>query len=188
MRPLLALSLLVLAPALAAQDAPARLAFTTVGPGVTTGTPGAPYHTGLLSASLSHTRLRGWRAAHVGASVQQELLGNDGYGEVHIGVGAATSAGPLLVSATAGPSVGYGRRGVYGPGPANIDGEETTLWLHDREGLGVGVRATAQAVLVLVPELGIGIEATHDRNTLFPTSGVRLLLSLGTHRQSLVRL
>ncbi len=182
--PGLLLAAFVAIPVVAQPDA-GRLVFTTGGAGVTTGTPDDPYGGAFLSASLSHTRTWGWRTLQVGGSGQAELLGNDRYGEVHVGAGGTASAGPLILTAAAGPSVAYGVRGVYGPGPVWPDGYQATVRLREREGLGVGLRATAQVVLVLAPELGLGVEATRDQTTLLPTSGVRLLLSLGTHRRSL---
>ena len=185
MRPLLALlAFAVWASAAVAQDAP-RLVFTTAGAGVATGVANDPFGGGLLSASITHARARGWRTLSAGASMQAELFGREEYAEVHVGYGATAAVGPVVLSATAGPAVGWGSRGVYGPteGPP---GETRTTLLRTRTGLGVGLRAMGQALLILAPELGVGVEVSHDQNTLLPTSGARLVLSLGTHRRSLL--
>lgn len=182
------LLVLLAAAAATAQPAapPARLVYTTVGAGGATGPRDAPYGSGFVSVAAEHVRIRGWRTLHIGASLQGDF-GRDRYSEVHIGAGATATAGPLVLTATVGPSLGSGRRGVYGPGPVWPDREPTLVRQGERARLALGLHASAQALLVVVPEVAVGLAASHDQNTLVPVSGARLVLSFGTHRQSLIR-
>lgn len=185
-----ALGLLVWAPTASAQEqspSSARLVFSTLGVGGTTAPTDDPYESMYPSVSLDHVRTHGWRTLRVGGTVQGDVLGRDGYAEAHLGFGATTVSGLLILSATVGPSLGFGTRGVYGPNQV-WPGRETLVRVATDEGAGVGLRASGQALVVVVPEIALGIEAAHDQNTFSPTSGARLLLSFGTHRRSLIRI
>ena len=186
----LALGLLCWVPTASAQESAHpvdRLAFTTLGVGGATAPGDEPYDDVYPSASLDHVRMRGWRTLRVGGSVQGDVLGRDGYAEVHLGVGSTAAPGPFVVSATVGPTVGHGSRGIYGV-DTTWPGREVVTRMATNEGVGLGLRASGQALVVVIPEVALGIEATHDQNTFAPTSGARLLVSFGTHRRSLIRI
>ena len=163
-----------------------RLAFTTLGVGGSTAPRDDPFDDVYPSAAFDHVRMRGWRTLRVGGSVQGDVLGRDGYAEVHLGLGATATSGPFVVSATAGPSIGRGSRGVYTL-DTDWPGRPVRVRAATDEGVGLGLRASGQALVVFVPEVGIGLEVAHDQNTFAPTSGARVFLSLGTHRRSLLR-
>ena len=105
----------------------------------------------------------------VSGSTEFSFLGrsgrSDGIGEVHVAMGTSGSVGPLFLSATAGPSIGFTTRG----GSSTASSTQTVP----------GVFAGVQGVLVILPAFGIGVEAFSQINAVMPVAGVGFNLSFG---------
>ena len=167
---LVALLVLLASAAASAQPAAPRPAVSSLSVGIgnaarpepRVGVSGGP----LLTASLDYQRSVGTLLAQVGVSGSSELFGGDELNEVHVAVGGAGSAGPLLLSAVAGPSVGGARvAGSGGSGPRS-----TPV---------VGAYIAARGIFVVVPRVGVGVEAFAHANTVLPVAGGRLVFAFG---------
>ena len=98
----------------------------------------------------------------VGASGAGGLFGGTVLSEAHVALGASASAGPMFVTATAGPSLGRAYSGLRQ--------EEVTV---------PGLYAGVQAELVFLPFLGLGAEAFAHLNAVRPTAGVGIVYAFG---------
>ena len=125
----------------------------------------------LLAGSIDYQRTVGPAPviAQVGASFSAELFGGDELVEAHVAVGASGSGGPVLFSATVGPSLARVRRSLSGD-PDFLDGRAVTL---------PGLYASARAILVVVPKVGFGVEAFAHVDAKLPLAGGRLVFAFG---------
>lgn len=117
-----------------------------------------------LSASLDFTRsiASGPAVVQVGVGTAVEFWGI-GFGEAHVGVGVHGSAGPVLWSSVAGPSLV-----LADPRPR-------------QEGMRVlpGAYAAMRAALVVTPKVGFGAEVFAHANAALPVVGVRGVFAFG---------
>lgn len=173
----LALSaLLVLSSSASAQPADSlarssRVSSLSLGP---LGLSASPDNGGLLLSAVRYTRSVGGGPFVVQVGATDNVYFNPfGSGsplrEVHVAAGVATSAGPVLVTAVAGPSVGWARRSSSRD-PRYADGRARTA---------LGVVASARAVLVVLPAVGLGVETFAHANAEVPAAGAGLTLAFG---------
>ena len=111
---------------------------------------------------------RGSLRVQLGATVATELLGRDELTEVHVAVGATASEGPLLVAAAIGPSLARVNRSLYDD--RSFEGGARTV---------LGAAVDVQATLVLVPNLGIGVDAFAHVNGPLPVVSIGPRLVIG---------
>ena len=108
--------------------------------------------------------------AGVSAAAESEFrLGlGDELTEIHIAVGAQRSVGRALLSAVVGPSFA-----LAGQSPQDdpAGGGRTRVL--------PGAVASARAVFVVVPRVGVGVEAFAHANTVLPVAGARLVFAFG---------
>lgn len=134
----------------------------------------SPDNGGLLLSGVRYTRSVGTGPVVVQAGATDTFYFNPfGSGsplrEVHVAAGVVTSAGPVLVSVAAGPSVGWARRSSSRD-PRYADGRARTV---------LGVVASARAVLVVFPAVGVGVETFAQANGEVPVAGAGLTLAFG---------
>ena len=161
------LLVLLLAPVASAQPsdslAARRLAVSSLSLGLGIGTDlgGGTRSVGsLLSASIDFLRSVGTGPAvvQVGASATSGFVFY-GLGEVHAAAGVQRSVGPVLLSGVVGPSVVF------------PDGDGAPVL--------PGVHASLRAAFVVVPRIGVGVEAFAQVNAALPVVGVRGAIVFG---------
>jgi hypothetical protein len=150
----------------------------SVGFGVAVRSERDPFAPNLLSGSVDYMRSLGSGpvVVQVGASGSGELFGRDELNEVHVAVGAVGSGGPILFSLVAGPSLGRVHGSEFDD-PAFAGGRSVPV---------PGVHLAARAVLVVIPQIGVGIEAFAHVNAKLPAAGGRVVLAFGRMPGALV--
>ena len=186
MRLLLLIAAVVVPLAAAAQPAqPGRLAFVTLAAGASsgsTGNTGNPLRVALPSVAVDLHVVRGPLHAQAGASAQAAPFETDAVVEGHLLAGTSAATGPAVVTVAAGPSLAYVSRARYGTPESPVTGYAGTT-----EGLVPGAYGSVGATVVLVPEVGLGIEAFGHLNARMPVAGLRLTAALGRLPRSAVR-
>lgn len=157
---------------------PGRLTFVTLAVGASSGNPRTP---ALPSVASDLHLVRGRLHAQAGASAQG-AFGTDVVVEGHVLGGTSAAAGPAVFTVAAGPALAYVSRARYGTPESPVTG-----FAGRTEGLVPGVYGSVGAALVLVPEVGLGVEAFGHLNARMPVAGLRLTAALGRLPRSVVR-
>ena len=169
-------------PAAAQPARPGHLTFVTLAAGASTGNAGDPWNSALPSVAADLHVVRGRFHGQAGASAQAAPFDTDAVAEGHLLAGTSVAAGPAVVTAAAGPSLAYVSRSRYGTPESPVTG-----FAGRTEGLVPGVYGSVGATVVLVPEVGLGIEAFGHLNARMPVAGLRLTAALGRLPRSVVR-
>ena len=180
----IALLVLLAAPLASAQTAaPGRLTYVSLGVGVAGGFQGAPSTTGFLGGSMTGLSVAAdlhavRNALHVqaGASWQASFFEREQVLDGHLLAGVARPVGPAVLTVSAGPSLAHVERATPRSSPqARVDRVIPGLY------------ASVGAAAVVVPEVGLGIEAFGHLNARMPVAGLRLTTVLGRLPRSVVR-
>lgn len=148
-----------------------RVSSLSVGP---LGVSAVPDGGGLILSGLRYTRSVGDGPVVLQAGLTDNLAFSvfgsaSPLTEVHVAAGVATSAGPVLFTALAGPSVGWARRSSSRD-PRYADGRARTV---------PGAVVSARAVLVVFPAVGVGVETFAHANAEVPAAGAGLTMAFG---------